>query len=466
MLNPIISVIIPVHDAAPYLRACVDSVLHQTFPSYEILLIDDASTDGSGALCEELAQQHEAIRVFHQNTNQGIGPARNRGMAASRGRYIAFLDDDDAYQPQLLAELCQAAERQQADVVTTIGFDNWQDGKITRRIWGVSTDKELLLPTKIEHRMQLWMEEKISWVVWNKLFRRDFLQEHQITFRPIPIADDKFFHFQCVCEVERYVQIPTVGNLYRIHPSASQFHREDEHFLTTAVRAMREEQEALDAYLADQPFFQSHNDLRERVRLLYARTSQDFFRSELGCTGEEFIGTGRYSRAVDAAWAGQRNGWYSSYLFKQAEYWRARALKGNGEEIRRYVFPYHLFRPGMRVALYGAGEVGISFYHQMQTHDFVTLAGIVDSQAERKTFPIPVQSVAALRTMTYDAVLITVRFRHYAEEIRETLHDLGVEDGKVCWDGDHYEEEDFLRGWYLPRLAEKAGQVLDKKKEK
>ena len=130
------------------------------------------------------------------------------------------------------------------------------------------------------------------------------------------------------------------------------------------------------------------------------------------------------------------------------------------------MFPYHLFRPGMRVALYGAGEVGISFYHQMQTHDFVTLAGIVDSQAERKTFPIPVQSVAALRTMTYDAVLITVRFRHYAEEIRETLHDLGVEDGKVCWDGDHYEEEDFLRGWYLPRLAEKAGQVLDKKKEK
>lgn len=99
------SVIIPVYNVKEYLPKCVESALRQnTSASFEILLVDDGSTDGSGALCDELACGDTRIRVIHQS-NKGASAARNTGLRAAKGEYILFLDSDDWWEPTLLAML-------------------------------------------------------------------------------------------------------------------------------------------------------------------------------------------------------------------------------------------------------------------------------------------------------------------------------------------------------------------------
>ena len=91
---PKISVIVPVYNTEKYLHRCVDSILAQTFTDFELLLIDDGSTDGSGAICDEYAQKDSRVRVFHKE-NGGVSSARNLGLDNARGEWISFVDSDD-----------------------------------------------------------------------------------------------------------------------------------------------------------------------------------------------------------------------------------------------------------------------------------------------------------------------------------------------------------------------------------
>ena len=90
----LISIIVPVYNVVQYLETCVRSVQHQTYASWELLLVDDASTDGSGELCDELAAGDSRIRVIH-GSHYGPGPARNKGLAAACGEFVYFIDSDD-----------------------------------------------------------------------------------------------------------------------------------------------------------------------------------------------------------------------------------------------------------------------------------------------------------------------------------------------------------------------------------
>lgn len=94
MQDDLVSVIIPVYNVEKYLARCVDSIKNQTYSHLEILLIDDGSTDSSGALCEELAVMDKRIRVIHQK-NGGLSCARNTGIAHAKGKYLTFVDSDD-----------------------------------------------------------------------------------------------------------------------------------------------------------------------------------------------------------------------------------------------------------------------------------------------------------------------------------------------------------------------------------
>lgn len=93
-MKMIFSIIVPVHNIKEYLEACIESVIKQTFIDYEIILIDDGSTDGSGALCDEISCKYSRIKVIHQE-NQGLSAARNSGLSIAKGKYCIFLDSDD-----------------------------------------------------------------------------------------------------------------------------------------------------------------------------------------------------------------------------------------------------------------------------------------------------------------------------------------------------------------------------------
>lgn len=109
-MNELISVIVPVYNTGAYLVPCMESLLDQTHQNIEIILVDDGSTDGSGAVCDEFARRDKRIRVIHQK-NGGVSTARNAGLDQARGDYLFFLDSDDLLMPESLAVLCQRMEK-------------------------------------------------------------------------------------------------------------------------------------------------------------------------------------------------------------------------------------------------------------------------------------------------------------------------------------------------------------------
>ena len=113
---PLVSVVVPVYNAEPYLRECLDSLFGQTLKEIEIIAVDDGSTDGSGKILDEFAARDRRLKVIHQE-NAGVSAARNRGIKAARGRYLTFVDADDRIDRQALGYLCFEAERLQTDIL-------------------------------------------------------------------------------------------------------------------------------------------------------------------------------------------------------------------------------------------------------------------------------------------------------------------------------------------------------------
>ena len=114
--RPEISVIVPVYKVERYLNECIDSILAQTFTDFELILVDDGSPDNCPALCDAAAAKDSRIRVIHQK-NRGLSGARNAGLDAAEGEWIAFVDSDDMLLPQALEKAHSTAEKTGADVV-------------------------------------------------------------------------------------------------------------------------------------------------------------------------------------------------------------------------------------------------------------------------------------------------------------------------------------------------------------
>lgn len=128
-----ISVIIPVYNVEKYLSKCIESVLAQDFSDYEILLIDDGSTDNSGKICDEYAEKYSAIKVIHQQNN-GLGGARNTGIENAQGEYLLFVDSDDTINEKTLSALYDIAVRNNSDIVAFgMNFVDENDRIISKR---------------------------------------------------------------------------------------------------------------------------------------------------------------------------------------------------------------------------------------------------------------------------------------------------------------------------------------------
>lgn len=115
-MSALISVIVPVYNVKQYLEKCINSILNQTYENFEMILVDDGSTDGSGELCDELGQLDERIKVLHKK-NGGLTSARIAGKEVSSGKYILFIDSDDYIEHNMLEKMAYQAETKAADIV-------------------------------------------------------------------------------------------------------------------------------------------------------------------------------------------------------------------------------------------------------------------------------------------------------------------------------------------------------------
>ncbi len=171
---PFFSLIVPVYNAASTLEKAVDSLLSQAGSSFEVLLIDDGSADGSLELCRELAARDGRIRVISQE-NRGICAARNRGLAAARGDYVGFCDDDDVYLPGALRAARDLIERTGADVVRG-GYELWREGASGPVLLPHDPGRACTLESVPDGGAYLaFLQNSGPQFVWNAFYRRAFL---------------------------------------------------------------------------------------------------------------------------------------------------------------------------------------------------------------------------------------------------------------------------------------------------
>ena len=211
--RPEISVIVPVYNVAPYLSACLDSILAQTFGDFELILVDDGSTDGSREIAEEYEAKDARVRLFHHRWNKGTAATYGSGLELSRGRYVAFLDADDIALPEYLAVLHHEMIASNADIVAA-GYQTFLErpGDSDIQIW---TRNPVWLGKTLQDRLHAFLPLRIHIAPWSKLYRKSFLDAHHLTFFSPGIAPDLTFHLECLLVTQRYLVLPQVLYHYR-----------------------------------------------------------------------------------------------------------------------------------------------------------------------------------------------------------------------------------------------------------
>ena len=143
----LVSIVTPAYNCEKYLRKTVESVLSQSYTSWEMIIVDDCSTDGTFALAQQLAAQEPRIRVFRNETNQGVSLTRNRGIAQTRGKYIALLDGDDLWESDKLER--QVALLEKGYDLAYCSYDFWDESGRP-----IETMKPFIVPVRTDfHKM-------------------------------------------------------------------------------------------------------------------------------------------------------------------------------------------------------------------------------------------------------------------------------------------------------------------------
>lgn len=180
MSSPIISVIVPVYNTEKWLRRCVDSILAQTFTDFELLLIDDGSTDGSGAICDEYAGIDSRVRVFHK-PNGGVSSARNLGLNNARGEWISFVDADDWIYLTTLETLFKASDKN--EIVFLSISEIFEDGtRVDYIAKDVQSDDKEITQRNILYLKNNEANYPFFGYTVSKMFRRDIIEEFHIRF--------------------------------------------------------------------------------------------------------------------------------------------------------------------------------------------------------------------------------------------------------------------------------------------
>ena len=187
MMGEKISVIVPVYNVEDYLERCVESILQQTYTHFELILINDGSTDSSGLICENLASRHENIKVYHLE-NAGVSNARNTGIKLATGAWITFIDSDDFVTQDYLATLASAAEGLNVGFVIA-PLHHIKNGIVTDL--PSHSEKTELWSTE-ETMKELLMTTRTSFFPVAKLFKRDLLADEKFNTN-YHLAEDALF---------------------------------------------------------------------------------------------------------------------------------------------------------------------------------------------------------------------------------------------------------------------------------
>lgn len=224
MNNELISIIVPIYNTEKYLHECLDSILNQSYINFEVLLINDGSTDSSGTICQEYVERDSRFRYFEKD-NGGVASARNLGLERSEGTYITFIDSDDWVEFKYLEVLYTALKENDTDVAISTYKRFAQDGVFYLRSYSREDDEFLNLGTRsrdsfLEILPRLGELDHSFYSISSKLIKRkiigNLLFDEQVSY-----AEDLNFFFHLYLGVESVVYVRDYTYIYRTHDAST-----------------------------------------------------------------------------------------------------------------------------------------------------------------------------------------------------------------------------------------------------
>ena len=285
---PIISIIIPLYNAEKFIGEALDSILNQTFKNFEVIAVDDCSTDNSVAVVKNYVEKFSGrLTLASMEKNSGCAPApRNKGFLLSRGEYIFFMDADDTLTETALEEMYALAKEYDADVVycekyymsTGVGEEfkaniHLADSSIQKPPF---VSKPAIITNDLTERIKLLAERRFWVTPWQRLVSRKLLAENQITFPQIIGSDDVVWCFQVLCCAKRFLRVPNICYVRRMYgESFTKSQKSPNKFIRQwgdiTIRGLK----FADNFMSKLKFFQENPAQRYKVIETLARSTFD-----------------------------------------------------------------------------------------------------------------------------------------------------------------------------------------------
>ncbi|NBH35661.1 glycosyltransferase family 2 protein [Clostridiaceae bacterium] len=241
---PVFSIIMPIYNAEKYLKSAINSVIKQTYTNWELILINDASTDNSLQICQQYIKNEKRIRLHNKKINHGLGMARNTGISLAQGKWIFFMDSDDTIKINTLEELSLYSTYDNLDIIVfgfTQNFEN-SKGHIVKQVKLIPHIKDYEL---IGNQVIQLDEQKVFPYAWNKIYKTAFLHSYNLSFESTKMIEDFLFNIQAFSKANQVKCISKIYYNYRKpeHITLSSEYMDNFHLL--CLRRMQEERQLL-----------------------------------------------------------------------------------------------------------------------------------------------------------------------------------------------------------------------------
>lgn len=390
-MNPLISIIVPVHNVIHYIERCLDSIVNQTYKNLEIILVDDGGVDGSADICDMYARKDSRIIVLHES-NTGATQARKKGIARSSGQYIGFVDSDDWIEHEMFAHMMEKMLAHNVDFVFVRHSIEYQSHVVLSEAGTEGVYLRNAEDTKCTyHHMFPWDSDnqmKMTTLLWDKLFRREIIEKYYMN-----VPDDISYIEDSACV---YGCLPYVNSIYVSNVYCCHYNQQNALSITkTLGKDYQRVADATKLYSYLHSVYKNHEAESDILEQLYL------------------------------------------YIMKLM---LLVSPLSNETSIVSYLFPYEHIINHRKVIIYGAGKVGISYYKQFKKLVGFDVIYIIDKNAYGTSLlDTTIETIDIIQQKSYDVIVVAVDRENLANAIVDELTtEYQVQKEKIIWKKPHH----------------------------